>query len=277
MARCSEAPRNGTHLSKVRPNAIGWVLPLMLSLCASAWPAHVAAADDPSVTPYRPSVSTPAALSAPGWLEVEAGLERARGSGAARSDALSYTLKLAFTPDWGVRLGGDAFVRQTDESGQRLSGTGDTSVVLKRRFAVNDDQAFGIEAGATLPTGRDGIGSGKSDVMFNGIYSADLGAYHLDLNLGGTRFGQAQSGSSRVQALWAAGLSRSLSERWSVVGELSGTRQRGKPSTQQFLVAGGYSLSNRLALDAGLSRSLHSGTPDWSVFAGLTWLAARIF
>jgi hypothetical protein len=27
----------------------------------------------PSVTPYRPSVSTPAALSAPGWLELEVG------------------------------------------------------------------------------------------------------------------------------------------------------------------------------------------------------------
>lgn len=279
MAPCSETRRRTAEPqpSRVHHTAIRRWLLLTLCLWASAWPARAADADEPAVTPYRPSVSTPAALSAPGWLEVEAGLERARGSGAVRSDALSYTLKLAFTPDWGLRMGGNAFVRQTDESGQRLSGAGDTSVVLKRRFAINDDQALGVEVGATLPTGRDGIGSGKSDALLTGIYSADFGAYHLDANLGGTRFGQAQSGSGRVQTQWAAGLSRSLNERWSVTGELSGTRQRGNPSTQQVLVAGGYGLSNRLAFDAGLSRSLHSGTPDWSAFAGLTWLAARIF
>jgi hypothetical protein len=204
-------------------------------------------------------------------------LEHSRAAGPARGDALSYTLKLAFTPDWGVRLGGDAWVRQTDEAGQRLRGAGDTSIVLKRRFAIDDAQAFGIEAGATLPTGRDGIGSAKSDSLLNGIYSADLCAYHLDLNLAATRFGQARSDTGRVQALWAAGASRSLTERWSVVGELSGTHQRGNPNTRQLLVAGGYGLSSRLALDAGLSRSLRSGAPDWSVFAGMTWLATRLF
>ena len=55
----------------------------------------------PSVTPYRPSVSTPAALSAPGWLEVEVGALRARGSEDSRRDSLPYSLKLAFSEDWG--------------------------------------------------------------------------------------------------------------------------------------------------------------------------------
>ena len=38
------------------------------------------AEDQPSVTPYRPSVSTPAILSAPGWIELEAGIQRDRGN-----------------------------------------------------------------------------------------------------------------------------------------------------------------------------------------------------
>lgn len=98
---------------------------LIAALCSGTGHAQSAADGPPAVTPYRPSVSTPAALSAPGWLEIEGGALRARGSGDTRRDSLPYTLKLAFTPDWGVRLGGDAWVRQTDDTGQRISGAGD--------------------------------------------------------------------------------------------------------------------------------------------------------
>ncbi len=236
-----------------------------------------ASSEEPSVIPYRPSVSTPAALSAPGWLEAEAGLLHARGHGAARRDSWPYTLKLAFSEDWGVRFGGDAWVRQSDESGQRLSGGGDSSVVLKRRFGIDETSAFGLEAGATLPTGRTGIGSGKSDASINGIYSADLGEYHTDLNLVSTRVGHVDPGASRGQILWAASLSKSLTDRWGVVGEFSGTHQRGVEGTAQFLVAASYNVSKSLTLDAGLARSIRSGVSDWSAFTGFTLLVGRMF
>ena len=242
--------------------------------CSASALAQVAP-EQPSVTPYRPSVSTPAALSAPGWVEVEAGVLHARGQAEARRDSLPYTVKLAFTADWGVRFGGDAWVRQRDESGQQLSGGGDSSIVVKRRFAIDDASAFGLEAGATLPTGRSGIGSGKSDYSINGIYSADLGDYHTDLNLVATRVGQVDPGASRGQVLWAASLSKSLSDRWGVVGEFSGTRQRGVDGSAQILGAASYNVSKSLVLDAGLARSIRSG--EWSVFTGFTVLAGRLF
>jgi hypothetical protein len=244
--------------------------------CASA-SAQTPPDDQPSVTPYRPSVSTPAALSAPGYLELEAGGLRERESGAARRDSLPYTLKLAFTPDWGVRIGGDAWVRQRDDTGQSLGGGGDTGVVLKRRFAVDETSAFGLEASATFPTARRGLGSGKSDTSLVGIYSADLGAYHTDLNLGLTRVGAVDPGAGRTQTLWAASLSRSFLERWGVVGEFSGTRQHGVDSTSQILLAGSYNVSKSLTLDAGFAHSLRSGVPDRSIFAGFTVLGPRLF
>jgi hypothetical protein len=231
----------------------------------------------PSVTPYRPSVSTPAGLSAPGWLEVEAGVLRARGPADVRRDSLPYTAKLAFSADWGIRIGSDAWVRQRDDNGQRLSGGGDTAIVLKRRFAVDEATAFGLEAGATLPTAKSGIGSGKSDYSLNGIYSADFGAYHTDVNLVATRIGSADPGTGRVQTLWAASLSRSLSERWGAVVEISGTRQRGVDGTGLILAAASYNASKSLTLDAGVARSIRSGGPDSFVFAGFTWLAGRLF
>jgi hypothetical protein len=231
----------------------------------------------PSVTPYRPSVATPAALSAPGWLEIEAGLQFERGADDAHRDSLPYTLKLAFTPDWGVRLGGEAWVRQADDNSPQVVGFGDTSIVLKRRFAVNDASAFGLEAGVTLPTGHRGISSGKSDYSLNSIYSADIGSYHTDLNLEATRVGAVDPGVSRAQTLWAASLSKALSDRWGLTGEFSGTNQHGVEATSQFLFAASYGVSKRLVLDAGLARSIRPGAPDRSVFMGLTALGPRLF
>lgn len=247
------------------------------ALCCTPVFAQTPLDDQPSVTPYRPSVSTPAALSAPGWLEIEAGALHARVSSSERRDSLPYTLKLAFTPDWGVRVSGDAWVRQTADGGHRASGGGDGSIVLKRRFAINDTSAFGLEAGATLPVGRHGIGSDSSDYSLNAIYSADIGDYHTDLNLASTRIGSVDAGVSRKQTLWAASLSKSLNERWGIVGELSGTQQHGAESSTQVLFAASYNVSKSLALDAGVARSIRSGVPDSLVFTGLTMLLGRLF
>lgn len=249
-----------------------------LLLAAVSAQAVRAAEDEPSTTPYRPSVSTPAALSAPGWLEIEAGLQHDHGAAGSRRDSVPTTFKLAFSPDWGIRIGQEAWVRQGDDSG-RVSGIGDTSVVLKRRFEVDDKQAFGLEAGVTVPTGRRGIGSGsgKPDYGLNAIYSADLGDWHIDLNLATTRLGQADPGAARGQLLWAASLSQALNDRWGVLGEFSGTHQSGAESTRQFLFAASFNVGKSLTLDAGAARILRSGAPVWSAFTGFTWLAAKLF
>ena len=245
---------------------------------AASWPAVASTADDePTAVPYRPSVSTPAALSAPGWIEIEAGLMHEHDGSGAWRDSVPATVKLAFSPDWGIRVGADAWVRQRDETGARLSGIGDTAVVLKRRFAVNDANAFGVEAAVVVPTARRGLGNGQAAYGVNAIYSSDFGRWHTDLNVIATRFGEADPNTSRLQWQGAASLSTSLDEHWGVVGELSGTNQRGLDSTRQFLAAASYNVSKRLVLDVGAARTLRSGTPTWSAFTGFTWTAARVF
>ena len=189
------------------------------------------------------------------------------------------TIKLAFTPDWGVRIGADAWARVSDDAG-RASGYGDTSVVLKRRFAIDEASAFGLEAGATVPTARRGVGSGsgKADYGLNAIYSADFAGSGTPTSTSRRR-GSAPStpAAAEPSGSVAAALSRSLGERWGVVGELSGTHQRGADNTRQLLVAASYNVSKRLVLDAGAARSLRAGAPDWSAFTGFTWLAGRVF
>lgn len=249
---------------------------MMLGCAATLCHAAAQAETAPAVTPYRPSVSTPAALSAPGWLEIEAGLQSSQGSDPLRRKSLPYTLKLAFTPDWGLRIGGDAIVRQRAADGSALSSGGDTSVVLKHRLAVNDASAFGAELGVKLPTARTGVGSGHADAGLNGIYSLDFAQnWHTDINLSATRIGGVDQGSSRWQKGWAAALSRNLSDQWGVVGELSGTRQ--SASTSQALIATSYSVSPSMTFDLGVSKGLNTASGGWSVFSGVTFLAAHLF
>ena len=253
---------------------------LVLTLAAAGAPTGASAADDePSAVPYRPSVSTPAALSEPGWLELEGGVQHLRDEDSRR-DSAPVTVKLAFTPDWGIRVGGDAWAHVRDDAGGGVRGLGDLGVVLKRRFAVDDASAFGLEAGALFPSGRPGSGqgSGKTDYGLNGIYSTDFGgSWHTDLNLMSNRIGQIDAGTARTQWLGAASLSKSLDEQWSVVGEVSGAHRHGVADSSQLLLAASYSVSKRLVLDAGAARSLRAGTPTWSAFSGFTWLAGRVF
>jgi hypothetical protein len=270
---------DGMKVSQFTTAVAASALQVAAAVVAMGGLATTAFAEDvqPSVTPYRPSVSTPAALSAPGWLEVEAGVQSDRGDASVRRDSLPYTLKLAFTPDWGIRLGGEAWVHTRDEVGNAVSGAGDTSVTLKRRFAIDDAHAFGLEAGATFPTGHAGISGEKTAYTVNGIYSADIGDFHTDINLAATRLGLADPGASRTQMLWAASLSGAVNDRWGWVGELSGTHQGGAGSQSQVLGAASYNASKTMTLDAGLSRALGSGERRWSVFAGMTVLMARLF
>ena len=261
-------------VARVRASIRGLLLLLFASALVDT-PAFAADEAGPLATPYRPSVSTPAALSAPGWIEIEAGVGHAR-EGSSRLDTLPVTVKLAFTPDWGVRIGADVWQRQRDGSA-RSSGAGDTGIVVKRRFEITETQALGLEAGATLPTAHGDTGVGKTAWGVNAIYSGDFGAWHTDLNATLTRLGARDPGASRMAWLWAAALSRPIDERWGIVGEWSGTRQRGAGHSSQGLVAVSFAASRRLVLDVGAARSLRSGPSAWSAFAGFTWTAARLF
>ena len=129
----------------------------LLCLCIAASTAHAQQTPDDAVTPYRPSVSSPAQLPVPGQLELELGALHTRLDDDRRA-SLPYTIKLAFNETWGVLLGGEAFVSERDGGNGRKQGLGDTTIELKHAFLVSPATAFGIELGAKVPTARKEIG-----------------------------------------------------------------------------------------------------------------------
>lgn len=239
-----------------------------LSCTLPAW------ADDlPPVTPYRPSVASPAQLPAPGQLEFEIGGLSEKDN---RRGSLPYLFKLAFSNEWGVLLGGDAYVSAHDDSG-RHDGFGDTTVTLKRAFLVDDTTGYGIELTTKAPTAKDSIGSGKSDWTLNGIYSKDLGALHMDLNLNATRLGAIDPGTGRTEWGWASSFSTQFAEKWTATGEVSGTHQSGTRNTALALAALTYSPTPRLAIDFGVAKGLNNASQDWSVFTGIVMPVANFW
>lgn len=258
----------------------------LAALVASAPVVSGHAADDeprPDAVPYRPSVSTPAALTAPGWLEGEIGGlnvydRHADDAASGRRASVPYSLKYAFTDDWGVRIGGEALVHARADDGSREMGVGDTAVIGKRRFPVSASSAFGLEVGVLFPTARRALasGSGEPDWSINGIYSTDVGAWHADANLIGTRFGARSQGQARGQALGAFSVSHPLFGRWTLDGELSGTRQHGASSTSQFLAALSYAVRRDLIVDVGAAHGLNRATPTWAAFTGVTVVMGRV-
>lgn len=245
--------------------------------------SSIARADDsdgrPDATPYRPTVTTPAALSAPHWLEGEFGgmlaIDQPPGTPSRRA-SLPYSLKYAFTDDWGVRVVGEAVVH-VEGDGSRETGFGDTGFILKRRFGVDERSAFGLEVGALYPTARPDLqfGSGKPDYTINGIYSVDVAGWHSDANVIETRMG-TRDDTSRWQTVAAIAASHPLSERWQFAGEFAGSRQSGASSTAQFLAALSWAARHDAVIDFGAIRGLNHATPKWQAFTGLTIVLGRI-
>ena len=235
-----------------------------------------ALAQEAAVTPYRPSVSTPAQLPAVGQLEFEAGFLSAKGDGERR-DSLPVLFKLAFSEQWGLLVGGDAYVSARDAAGSRARGFGDTSVVLKRAFLVDSETAFGLELGAKLPTAKDSIGSGKADYTLNTIVSKDIGKVHMDANANLTRLGAWEAGSGRNQTGLSTSFSTEVAEHWGATAELSGTHRGGTDNTAQLLVAAAYSPTKFAAFDFGVAHGLHGAAPNWSLFGGMVVPLARLW
>ncbi|MFZ6648175.1 transporter [Undibacterium sp. TJN25] len=247
---------------------------IMLLLCDNVGAAL--ADDDGAVLPYRPSVSSPAQLPQEGQLEFELG-GLASKSGDTRRDSLPYLFKLAFNPQWGLLFGGEAYVSSREDGGSRARGLGDSSLVLKRAFLVDDATAFGLEFGAKLPTAKDSIGSGSADYSINNIFSKDMGKLHMDLNLNVTKLGGVDAGTSSLQTGLSSSFSLPIAEQWGTNFEWSGTRRNGAASTAQLLGAFTYSPSKRMTIDFGVVRGLNSASPDWSLFTGIVVPVAKLW
>lgn len=251
-------------------------VPSVLSSVIAVLSIPVAAIADDSgdalkATPYRPTVSNPADLPVPNHFEWEAGGYNERDPGDARHASVPYLLKYAFTEDFGLLVGGESYV--ADRLGDETTrGWGDTSITMKFHHALSETTGIGLEAGATVPTASHDLGSGHADYTVNGIVSTEAADWGIDINLGYTRLGISDPGTSRDQLSWAVAASHDLRGKLGFAAEVSGSAQRGTRGEAQFLSALSYTAAPTLVFDWGALVGLNKESPRYGVFAGLTML-----
>jgi hypothetical protein len=254
-------------LRRIRCIAIvAWAVILFTGSSAIAF----AQEESPAVVSYRPSVATPADLPAPGWPQLEAAWNGAKGGDLARSQSVPIAFRLAWSETWGVVVGTDAYDWQRDFDGNTAHSGGDTTLQLKYRLPVNDSLSLGAQFGAGLPTARPPIGTGKTDWGGVAIASFDSELAHVDVNLIGTRLGAVDEGLGQWQGAWAIAASRPLPQGFIITGEVSGIVQRGTSAQAQALAGLDYNVSRQIILDVAVTAGLSRAAPDWQITAGIT-------
>jgi hypothetical protein len=229
-----------------------------------------------SATPYRPTVSNPAQLPVPGYLELESGWQTIKRGDERERHSVPYLLKLAFNDRVGLLVGGDAFISRVNSEEPTVTGFGDMSAFLKFQHPIRELGAVGLELGVKLPTAPSTVGTTKTDYIANIIYSGPIGPMMVDLNLLYARLGDTAGGIGRNQLGWVVTASKALSDTWGVAGEFAGFHREGVKPFSQFLVAANYAWTPRIVLDAGMAFGLTAASQDWTAFTGLTMLLGKI-
>lgn len=238
-------------------------------------------ANDPhAVQPERPTVATHAGTVAPGWLEIEAGVERDRFAPAAVGVSTPVVFKL------GVASHAQLSVFGTSVSPPRGSlGVGDIGVGLKWRLLddaplVGDFALFPAIKAPTGSAGR-GTGTGTTDGSILLISSHDFGSVAMDLNLGYTRRSGDGSTAPRSATLWTASFGGPFAGTSGVVGWVAecygypATRgPAGAPSIVALLAGPTLLARPWLAFDVGVIEPV-TGPQPRALYAGAVYNVGR--
>ena len=232
--------------------------------------------------PERPTVATHAYTVAPGWIEIEAGVQRQQEGALADRIAVPILFKIGV----GERLQFDvAPAWQRDaQGGSAQQGLTDLLVGLKCRIADRAPVvgALAIQGTVSLPTGSAdaGRGSGKSAVNVLVISSHRLGPLSLDVNAGYTRLGGESPVAPRDSTVWTAATGLPIAGPLGWAAEVFGFPGTSGPNGQAPVVAvlTGPTLAVRpsLVVDAGVILDVvrFGGT---AAYAGVTWNIGRLW
>jgi hypothetical protein len=238
-----------------------------------------AARDPHTAQPERPTVATHAGTVANGYLEFESGIEFDRGPGSARNTLGNTLVKLGI----GTRTQLFAFASASMPD-RADGGLGDASIGLKVRLADKHELLgdFAVQGGVKFPSGsvRRGTGTGTTDASVLLISSRDIGAVHVDLNVGYTARDGDGSQAPRGQWLWTASFGGAFSPTvgWTVeVYGYPGTGGAFRVAPSVWLLYGPtFTVRNWLVLDVGAITPV-SAPQLHALYAGATYNVGRIF
>jgi len=250
-------------------------------LAASPVSGQTAAIDPRAAQPERPTVATHAYTMAPGYLEIETGVQDMQPKSGSQF-AIPAAIKLGIVPRLQLELQG-GYVRNTTQAPPRTSGAGasDIAIALKQRVldAAPFVHDFSVQGSIKFATGSRGVGTGTTDVSLLLISSRAIGSGELDLNAGYThRTGTGETVPVNATLLTASfggpihGPVGAVAELFTYPGTGGAS---GAPPQVGFLTGPTLQVRPWLVLDAGVILNVqHMGAN--AVYAGLTYNVGRI-
>ena len=211
---------------------------------------------------------------APGWVELEEGIERDKLSSGVSLFAPT-NLKVGLASHVQLNLLFNLIYDRASPGGSITSS--DLTVGIKYRV-VDDDRILGdfaILPAVTLPTalGR-GAGNGTYDFLLLLISSHQLGPVAIDLNAGLTRRSGDGTTAPKTASIWTASfgfpLSGPLGATIEVFGYPRTTGPAGSDGTAALLIGPTLLVREWFALDAGIIAPI-TGPQPHAIYTGFVW------
>jgi len=248
-----------------------------LALAVASY-AHAQDADPHDAQPERPTVATHAYTVAPGWSEIEFGLEFDRAESThVFSTPATWKVGLA------KRLQIEAttfFVRRSD--GATAQGMGDLFLSLKWRLAdtlpVLGD--FAIQPSVELPTGSAATSNGQTVGEFLFISSNHFGPAELDVNAGWIERLNDRATAPPTAAIWTVSLGVAVKGAFGWTMEVYGYPGThgavGSAPIVGLLTGPTYIVHPWFVADVGLKLPLDGPQPH-AFYVGLTWNMGQLW
>jgi Putative MetA-pathway of phenol degradation len=255
----------------------------LLLLFASVSTVSAQSPSDPDfIVPARPTVSNPAEFQKPGVLQLEFGYNsNFHAPGVSSAQDFPLALRFAFSKRLLLEFDGDNPISQTS-AGVRMTGPGDTQLGIQVVLQHEKDTRPAISAAyyIKLPTASsgEGLGTGRVDHNFIALVSKNVREMTIDFNAIYLLAGRTSDNGHASSGQAALAVSRKVSNRWGIQGEISGFSRNDEQTGAVFLLgAVTYQVNRRLALDSGARAGLTHDAPRVGFFAGMTVGVANLY
>jgi hypothetical protein len=240
---------------------------LATSLLAQEAPAG---GDSSAPKPLRELFTTPAGVTDPGVLQLNAGTQTSFDRDGSRAQRFPTQLDLGICQWFDLRASWNG--PTTLRNPQGTSVTGGADPMLGGQFQALRQEKAGLDLGLAywhkLPRAsvEKGIGTGKADDTLLLTASHASGAWELDMNAGANWLGQADGGSRERQGVLSLAVTRNVAPGWNVSLDtyaLAATAM--VPRTVTSIMAVSRDLSPSLVLDLGTEAGLTRAAERWAL------------
>ena len=233
--------------------------------------------DPHEAQPERPTVATHAGTVAPGWFEIETGVERDR---LDRATSFTVPIVAKFGVSSHVQI---SLLESVGNSAASPTALGDAAIGVKWRLL---DSArvlgdFAVLPALKVPTNSIAHGgTGTTDFGLIVISSHQFGDVEMDLNAGVVRRTGDGSRAPRNASVWTASFGGPLGHSFGWTGELYGypatSGSSGSRSIAAVLAGPTYKERDWLVFDAGVIIPVIGPQPR-AIYAGAVYNVGRLF